>query len=306
LGRHAASVLALGALVGLAVPPLADLLRPYIVPMIMFSFTLGLIRLDYRAVLRYLRRPALLLVVAAFLLLLVPLVVLAAVQPLGLPIGLAGAVVLMAMAPPPTTAGAFALILGLDAEFAVATTILTHVLVPATLPPLALGLLEVELELSLAAFAGRLALMIGGAFLITLVLRLWFLDWATIERRARAIDGASALGLVTFAIAIMSGVTEVLLARPWEVLLYVAVAFAANLALQVFGALAFWRAGRRLSLTIGHMTGNCNMALILAALADRAPFEIFMFFALAQLPMYMLPALTLPLYRRLMPGGGTR
>jgi len=34
-------------------------------------------------------------------------------------------------------------------------------------------------------------------------------------------------------------------------------------------------------------------------LADRADFDTVAFFALAQIPMFMLPALLLPLYRRL-------
>jgi BASS family bile acid:Na+ symporter len=45
------------------------------------------------------------------------------------------------------------------------------------------------------------------------------------------------------------------------------------------------------------MTGNLNMGIILVALADKADFDIVMFFALGQLPMYMLPALLAPLYR---------
>ena len=57
--------------------------------------------------------------------------------------------------------------------------------------------------------------------------------------------------------------------------------------------------GRQIAFTAGHMLGNCNMGLILAVLADRAPFEVIAFFALAQLPMYMLPLAAVPLYRRL-------
>ena len=299
LGRHATTVLALGALVGLAVPPLADLLRPYLVPMILFTFTAGLLRLDYRTLWHYLRRPARLVVVTAFLLALRPVLVLLVLGSSGLPSGLVAAVVVMAMAPPISTAGSFALILGLDAEFAVSVVLLSTALAPLTLPALAVGLLDLELGISLAAFAGRLALIIGAAFLITFVLRRWFFDWSFVERNAKRIDGAAILGLVAFAAGIMSGVTEVLLARPLEVLLYIAIAFAANVALQLLGALIFWRSGLRLALTIGYMTGNCNMGLVLATLPDTAPFEIFMYFALAQLPMYMLPALTLPLYRRL-------
>ncbi len=40
-GRHATWILAGGVLVGLVAPPLADLLRPLLVPMILLSFTVG-------------------------------------------------------------------------------------------------------------------------------------------------------------------------------------------------------------------------------------------------------------------------
>ena len=40
------------------------------------------------------------------------------------------------------------------------------------------------------------------------------------------------------------------------------------------------------------------MALILAVLADRAQIEVVIFFALAQLPMYMLPIVANRIYRR--------
>ena len=69
-------------------------------------------------------------------------------------------------------------------------------------------------------------------------------------------------------------------------------------ALQVLGAVAFLPAGRQVAFTAGHMAGNCNMALILAVLADSAQQEVVIFFALAQLPMYMLPLLANRIYRR--------
>jgi BASS family bile acid:Na+ symporter len=42
------------------------------------------------------------------------------------------------------------------------------------------------------------------------------------------------------------------------------------------------------------------MGLLLAAVPASADFDVVLFFAVAQLPMYMLPALLLPLYRRLL------
>jgi BASS family bile acid:Na+ symporter len=114
------------------------------------------------------------------------------------------------------------------------------------------------------------------------------------------IDGLAVLGLVIFAVAIMSGVTDFFFDRPGFVILTIIVAFAANALLQVFGALVFLRAGRTIAFTAGHMTGNCNMGMILAVLADRADLDVVVFFALAQLPMYMLPGVAVPIYRRLL------
>lgn len=53
-------------------------------------------------------------------------------------------------------------------------------------------------------------------------------------------------------------------------------------------------------MTIGVLSGNCNMGLLLAALPTEGNFDILLFFAVAQIPMYMLPALLLGFYRRLL------
>jgi len=58
--------------------------------------------------------------------------------------------------------------------------------------------------------------------------------------------------------------------------------------------------GRQEALTIGLATGNTNLGLILVTLADRAPPELLVVFILGQVPMYFLPVVALPIYRRLM------
>jgi BASS family bile acid:Na+ symporter len=117
---------------------------------------------------------------------------------------------------------------------------------------------------------------------------------------ARMLDGVSVATLVLFALAIMDGVTAVALARPGYVVLVTLAAFCANIALQCLGTLAALRLGMRSAITVGLMTGNCNMGLVMVALADKADFDVIVFFAMAQIPMYMLPALLQPIYRRLL------
>jgi BASS family bile acid:Na+ symporter len=105
--------------------------------------------------------------------------------------------------------------------------------------------------------------------------------------------------MVVFAIGIMDGVTTLALERPGYVLGATVAAFAANLALQVVGALVWLRQGMQRALTIGLLTGNRNMGLVLVALGADASLDLVAFFAVAQIPMYVLPGLLLPVYRRL-------
>ena len=176
--------------------------------------------------------------------------------------------------------------------------VVTTALIPFTLPTVALSLLGLKIDIDLATFMLRLALMVGGAFAAALALRR-LVPRQTLAANARMLDGISVATLVVFALAIMDGVTAVALARPGYVLLVTVAAFCANIVLQCLGTLAALRLGMRSAITVGLMTGNCNMGLVMVALADKADFDVIVFFAMAQIPMYMLPALLSPVYARL-------
>ena len=196
---------------------------------------------------------------------------------------------------------AISLILGLDAALAVIVMVIATALVPFTLPPLALMLLNIEIQMSLAEFMGRLALMVGVAFGGALLVR-WRISNETLRANSRLIDGCSVMALVLFAIAIMDGVAAKLMAQPGYVILATVSAFIANLLLQALGYVVgrhIFRLGQPAALTLGILTGNCNMGLVMVSLADRAVFDMVVFFAMGQLPMYMLPGLLQPIYRKL-------
>ena len=90
--------------------------------------------------------------------------------------------------------------------------------------------------------------------------------------------------------------------NPWHVLRFIIAAFAANILLQLLGTGVAAAMGRRSALTVGFASGNRNMDLLLAVLpADSAP-DLLLFFALAQLPIYILPAVLGPAYRRWLSG----
>jgi BASS family bile acid:Na+ symporter len=301
LGRHATRFMAAGAFVGLALPPLADLVRPLLVPLLLVPLTIALVRLDWRALAAYGRRPLLMAAISAWMLLVCPLAVWAITRTLSLPPALGTAVVLMAAAPPIVSSPAIALFLGLDAALSVVVVLATTALVPFTLPPLALGLLGLDIDIGRMEFMLRLGAFVGFAFAVALIARRGLgVRWLT--RHGRALDGISVLNLMLFVIGIMDGVTDVLLARPHVVALTLLVAVVANVTLQLAGTVIALPLGRPAALAVGWMTGNCNMGLVLVTLADKAEFDVILYFAVAQIPMYVLPGLLTPLYRRLLGG----
>ncbi|MCL4801013.1 MAG: hypothetical protein KJ025_15580 [Burkholderiales bacterium] len=301
IGRHGALFLAFGVLVGLALPDLAAIARPLLLPALLVPLTIALLRLDWRLLGDAVRRPVLIAVVTAWTLVASPLLMALVLRPTPLPPALANAIILMAAGAPVTMCATISLILRLDTALAVVGIVFATALMPFTLPAIALPLLGLELDIDLGTFVLRFVLMVGTAFGVALAVR----RLAGLERLARhahALDATAVLSLLVFAVAIMDGVTAAALERPAYVLGTVAAAFAANLGLQLAGTLAFLGLGMRRALTVGLLTGNCNMGIILVALADKADFDTIMFFALGQIPMYMLPALLRPVYARLLAG----
>ena len=102
-----------------------------------------------------------------------------------------------------------------------------------------------------------------------------------------------------FAVAAMDGVTGHFRADPLLVIELTALAFTLALALIAITALVFLRAGRARAFAIGLIAGNRNIGLMLAATGFVVPDVAWLYFALAQFPIYLLPHLLKPLARRL-------
>lgn len=293
--------MAAGVLVGLAVPPLATLARPLLVPTLLIPLALALVRLDWAAAGAWRRRPGVVAALLVFILGVSPLAVWAitrALVPFGFPDPLAQALVLMAASSPIVSNVAIALLLGLDAPLAVVVVLAGTALVPLTLPIAADALVGVSLEMPLVEFMGRLLALVGSAFAAAWLIRR-LVPARTLAARRELLDGLTVVNLLLFGLAIMDGVTAYAIARPGYVALAIVAAYAFNLLLQAAGGLAFRGLGTTRALTVALLAGNCNMGLVLVALQGRASFDVTVYFALAQIPMYTLPALLKPVYVRL-------
>jgi BASS family bile acid:Na+ symporter len=229
-----------------------------------------------------------------------PLLVWLATVPLvalSFPPSLQLALVMAAASSPIVSSVAIALILGLDATLAIVAVLIGTALVPLTLPVMAEALVGVTLDIQLGAFTARLALLVGAAFAAAWLLRR-VVPSATLVRHTELLDGLTVVNLLLFGLAIMHGVTAFAIERPAYAVTALVSAFAFNLALQAAGYFAFRHLGPRGALAAALLSGNCNMGLVLVALQGKASFDVTVFFALAQIPMYTLPALLTGLYRR--------
>lgn len=302
IARRGTWLMAASLVAGYALPGIAALFRPVLLWTILAILTVAMLRLDVGRLRSYARRPATIAAIVAVNLIAAPLLLWAALQPFAVPSGIAQGLVLMAAAPMLSSAIAFATILELDAALAVSVMVASYAVVPFSLPALALWLIGLDLGVGAADLFLRLFATIAAPAALAFVLRRWIFPPAVLVRNARAIDGIGVLAVVAFGFGIMAGLPAYVDARPAVALAILGAAFAANIALQIFGALLFLKMGRREALTVGLVTGNSNLGLLMVTLADRASPDLIAFFVLGQIPMYFLPVLALPVYRRIVRG----
>ncbi len=298
LGRHAMLILAAGIFIGLIAQDLARLLRPLLPASVAGLMVLAYLRVrvtDLRAELLHPR----LLALSAGMLLLCPVIMWWVCNTLSLTPVLTAAMVLGAALPPLFSSPAIALLLGMDGALALALLMVTMLASPFALALVAGGLLEFDLILSPFELMLRLAAFL---FVCTLV-GMWIrrlLGADRIHRNGTIIDGISVLVMLTFAISIMDGIPAMFVADPAQVIIFTLAAFAMNLGLQIISAIACLGFGRRRALTLGFLSGNRAVGLLLAVLPASADPLLTLFFILGQFPIYVLPAALAPVYRRLL------
>ena len=296
LDRHATRFLAASVFLALALPDLAALLRPLLAPAVWGILVLAMLRTDWAVLRGHLARPRMIAASLVWLLLACPLVLWLGLRALGAETsGVGQALVLAAAAPSLMSTPALAMIIGLDGALALVMMLAAVFLAPFILPFITLGLLGIEIELSVWEFAGRLIFVVGSALGAAFIMR---------RRRVAALvknsNGLMVILMLVFAVAIMDGVTGRLVAEPLYVAALLAISFLFQALLQAATALGFLWLGRRAALTVGFLAGNRNMGLLLAVLPAGLHPDVALYFALAQFPIYILPVLLKPLYARLL------
>jgi hypothetical protein len=300
VGHHGTLVAAASIFVGLAIPGLAAACKPYLGAAIVILLMLAFLRVDPHELFHHFRQPGLIAAATIWAMVLVPTVLGTGFLVVGfdqrMP-GLHFMLVLQMSAPGLMSSPALAALLGLDVALTLATLIVSTAITPLTASLFTHVFLGTALASPLG-FGLRLFLIIAGCALAGATIRR-VAGRSFIEAQHERIDGLSVLVMSMFAVAAMDGVADHLRTNPLLVIKLTALAFALALGAIAITALVFLRAGRARAFAIGLIAGNRNIGLMLVATGFAVPDIAWLYFALAQFPIYLLPHLLKPLARRL-------
>ena len=301
LGRQGGRAIAALVFIGVAVPPLGVLLKPYVTEAIFVLLCMSFMRVDVAAMRGYLARPALVIGATVWSGIAIPLL-----------FGLGGmasgidkaspdlflGLMLQAVASPMMASPALVALMGLDSTLVLITLVTGTALVPLSASLFAWLFFGGGLTLSPSALGLKLfAILFGSVLVAAVILRLAGTE--AIARHKQPIDGVNILVLLVFVSAVMGTVAASFWAAPVRVLLLLVLAFALFAGLLVVTTLVFRRAGLERALALGLMASQRNMGLMLAAVDGALPGLTWLYFALAQFPIYLSPQLLTPLVRRL-------
>lgn len=291
LGRYGTQGFALSIFLGLALPQFSAAARP-LLPVSIFCFTTVMfMRADFGVIGRLVRRPARLIVVWLWLVAAPVLMVAGGILLVGrenIDPGLLLGLALLGAAPPIVSSPAVAILYGFEPSLIIAGVIGTTIVSPIVAPLLVELLAGAAVPLDRLVLMGRLVFFIGGGMLTAVILR-QLLGGARIHALKPNLDGFGVLMYFVFAIAAMDGVTRAAFETPGRVALFLAVAFAVAAAGFLSAALALRTLPASERFMIGYGTGQRNMGLLVAALGTGVPQTTFLFFALAQFPIYLMP-----------------
>ena len=301
LGRCGTTAVAVSILLGIVLPPLGALVRPFFPETVFLLLCLAFLRVDPGALRAQFAKPGLLIAAAVWIMLIVPVLVGLCLNALDLfdrSPGLLLALMLNVVAPPIFASPALAVLMGLNAAVTLALLLACVAATPFLAPALVAVFVGPAVTFSPVELGLRLVLMLAGAACAGIAIRaIAGKPW--VERQTERIDGLNVVVLFLFAVALMGDVAANTIAHPLFVLGLLGLSTAVTFGLSGLTLLIFARTGLHTALPLAHSAGSRNTGLMLAAAAGAVPELVWLYVALLQIPIYALPLIIKPLLRRL-------
>lgn len=304
LGRQGTRALAAMVFIGIALPPLGALLKPFVAEAVFALLVLAFLLVEPAALRSHVKRPLLVIAISIWTMAALPALMGAGYWLLGLNLAspdLYLALILQAAASPLMSSPAIAALLGLDAALVLASMIVCTALVSLTAPLFMRAFVGETLTLSPLTLGLKLFLMLAGAALLATAIRR-IAGRARIAQWKDQIDGVNVIVLFVFVAALMGDIGAQLFARPLLVAGLILLTFALTALPLALTVMVFASAGWSRAFALGLIASQRNMGLMLAAAGTGVPELTWLYFALAQFPIYLLPQILKPLAGRINSG----
>lgn len=289
-GRNGAAVVIAGVVIGLGVPSLSALARPYLAVAI-FIFTFGsFLKFDGKSIgseVANMQRNVLMVVWATFgvPLVMVAIIIIARPGP-----ELAQGLLFWSLVPASPACVAFAAILRLNVSIALLATVLGTAASPFYIPALAAFFGGYRLDINPIQTCLQLVFLVGGAFLASLAAKR--LASTFIRENPEAMTGIAVLAMFLAGMGSMRDVQTHLLAQPSTSLEFVVLAYVLLFGAELTGTFLFWRYGRTAALTAGLISGTRTITLAWVVLGNHILPLADLFLATSMVAKYTAPGLT--------------
>ena len=297
--RYGRSLLIVGLLVGVFLPEIAALVRPFLQELVALLLVFAALRIrpDRISGVRALYLPSLGLVLIYQLALPVSAALISGLMGVAdNPVAMA--IVLMLAAPSISGGPHIAVMSGADPAPALRLLVLGTALLPLTIIPVFALMPDLGNGSETIASAGRLLAVIIAAAILSLAVRKTILKNPTAAQIA-TLDGLSAILMAVVVVGLMTAVGPALRNQPAELFSWLALAFFLNFGLQFATLGILHRKSDPASLPARSIVaGNRNIALFLVALPPDVSDKVLIFIGCYQVPMYLTPMVMTRIYAR--------
>ena len=286
-------VLAGGIFVGLAIPPIADFLRPFALPALFLVIVFSLVPFARRPPNQLLAVDWDMMRIILWQQVVLPSIVIAAAVVARFPDGLIILLIVTVCSGSLFSSPALAEILGLDRERALRAMVLSTLFMPLALFLFLSGFLGTQARLDLAAYGVRTLVFLVIPFTI---LACYMPIARRMQERTSRLVGTSSrwatiVALLVFGTGLMSAVSDKLDANPTKVVFFLVLATILCVAMVLLTTIVMYRFGHREALTASIVAGFRNIGLGFALVGEMAGPDLEVYAGVSLLPVFVAPLL---------------
>lgn len=291
IGLHSGTFLIVGVIIAALLPGVSSVMRPALPLLVALILAIGFAQFDFRKACAELAKPKCFFKILMFVIMgtvIVAIIVRGLSLIVNIPNDYLLLVIVFIAAPPLSSSISLSVLMGFSARLTLQVALLGMLLVPI-LGPLCFAIAGIDIPVALWMMGFDIAVMIIGGFILALIIQ-WAIGRERIAANKNCFSGVAVITMILFLFPLFDGVFARVSSAPWEAFYLLLLALALNLGGHLFMR---WLLRKQIPAeqadALAFMFGNRNVSIFLAVLPFNPLLSVFI--AIAQIPIYVTPAL---------------